>query len=1671
MADTTTDTGATPTTQPLFPQITTNLLPLVPGVFSGMTLDSPSLNTNRNSDEQTKITAGLGALAQQKLNLADFAPDSQSLSTLIGDNQQIIQNGQEKELRGQIAQASSTDALNRNLKLQSDIAHGNNPYVPLMDAVNQGMTLADKTKDADALEDHGIAQLQLMAAQDPDQAALMSTLTQSGTLIHQMHDNATKMAIFGREIDVLQQAHNEENWVGQMGDFARSLWPTMNMFARTGNVPGSNTELTDLPSTRENKEANTLWNMPLDKFKQNIPGVMENFTSQLFGQGEDYSKGLEVAKQYYQGGLNNSDGMSANFWDAVDVASVIPTGTLLKIARTPSKIARLVGNRVGSADIVAGDLARDINGVADPAKTFQDPASTIEESLPSSMAAGATRPDIGIPADVARRLNETRATVQAVRDNLPQISRLEPNQLQEAVQRAVETAQSRFTDHIADYKAVISDTEPGEFPKVQSTQAPILNDPEADLDNLSYFNARGEVYHVPEEPPFKTNAMKVMDEHDADMASLDAEAVRRFNEGSTVSQEVSAQARAAAQAADNGAEVGGIRSIPTLSQDKESGIYSLNFYLGKNGVPGGFLTKEGAEAAATRKGLGSFEVHQNSDAQYFVKTRQPVIETGIAQPALTRADFKGVYSASQYLKSFDNIQPELFNRARITATLGKSKAIDEMYKPFVKNIQGVSAKSRRLVAKVAASQEEAQRWFTHAEFEDAFSRGAGRLPTDKESLAFYSARELSDLNWHTFNNEVYTQKARRGLQSVRAQNAATGYDTGKINGQLIDNPDFDKLRIYDVDEGRHYPPGTATPQLTQKLKGGKVRVIDLESPVKNPGDDPIKTVMVHENSSSIGPLARDQLGYVEGGSRENRFKWFVKQADQGVFQDGTKYWDRPITHIAARTHAQADAWAKGMEQARLAYSDKTLSEAEKRLIVDRTPAESYDRFSQMVAEGKINPDHPFETLFDREEPKAMSHIGDKDAVWANSSESAQEQYMISKGRMYYSKKGDRLRDPSGDYAEILDPFTTLNRAMENAAQTNAFSDYNKKVTEEWARTAAPYLDKNSLNGGSDPYNVFMNGKISPNLLRSKDGQAFANQLEMVRNTHKRFMYGQNPEQRLTYTASRRFANWVETKGKWTGKIGDKLAQVAYDKMSANPVAAAKGYVYDIHIGMFNPTRLWLHTQTAAMAFMQHPLFGTRSMAMLPWVEHAMMNGSENVLDYYAKNLSFVHGLDPQDWKTMVRSMQKSGWLNVSGEQLMLDRYMGAIGGSAIKKGVDNVREWGRIFQNISERFNRVNAYQIAWQKMRQQFPKMAGDSEEFLGRVNRETDLLDNNMTTSSQAWWQRGPTSIPTQFMAYQTRMLERILPKTLGGSDAVSSAQKLRLAVGSMLLYGAGGAPGGKEFLDWVNGQYAAANGGKPMSADTQREFGRGIYDTALHQLSGGKLDTDISARAGLGGFVDDLYQKLTNGDMNSVLGVMTGPIGETAGSTWKAINKVKMYMKAEQTGTVEPQTWGLIAGDAAQQLSTVNNGLKAYWVWKAGQLRDPKSGEPITSEDQMYVITHALGIPSFSEVDRWDLIAKNKDREANVKDLGKTLAGIRRQAFQAMIDGDEQKQTYYNQLASGVMQQFHGDPLLMQQAAQEANKELSRNGFSYDQLKIQSANKTGMQPAASGDNTEEQ
>lgn len=273
-----------------------------------------------SDDTSTSASAASTATSHSSRNLSDYAPtDNAALNALVADDKTIVEEAREATARAKTAQAAQQDAINRNIQLQHDILNSKQPdlkLIPLREAVDQGFQIQQQGQDPDALEDHGLSQLQLMGATDPDQAALISALSQNGTTLQQMHDNAVKMVLFGREIDALQKVVANQSALQNIVDDAMNFVPAMNLVARRGNVPGVNSSITDSPSTRENDEANALWNLPINQFERILPTTFENFGKQFGGAATNLTEALKVAKQYQNGGMNVSDSTAANLWDA-----------------------------------------------------------------------------------------------------------------------------------------------------------------------------------------------------------------------------------------------------------------------------------------------------------------------------------------------------------------------------------------------------------------------------------------------------------------------------------------------------------------------------------------------------------------------------------------------------------------------------------------------------------------------------------------------------------------------------------------------------------------------------------------------------------------------------------------------------------------------------------------------------------------------------------------------------------------------------------------------------------------------------------------------------------------------------------------------------------------------------------------------------------------------------------------------------------------------------------------------------------------------------------------------------------------------------------------------------------------------------------------------------------
>lgn len=1089
-----------------------------------------------------------------------------------------------------------------------------------------------------------------------------------------------------------------------------------------------------------------------------------------------------------------------------------------------------------------------------------------------------------------------------------------------------------------------------------------------------------------------------------------------------------------------------------LSIDPDTQIGSVSFYLGKRVGTGGYINRSIAEREAIRRGfsLQDVEIIQNVDGQWFIKRTENVTETGVISPVLKEADFKDVGVISQYFKNALAAVPDLLASARLQQTLQKTGIHTDIITPLTKLIDAVPARDKKILQQVLTIGERAQKWFNGNELQSVIERIAGRRATDREIKAYYAAKELSDFVWSVFDWNLYIERARRGVLTAQISDLAdTGFDTGRRNAARLDNPNFNGMRLYDLETHRH---GKNLDGIAEKYATGNYELYILEDTYTYKGE-PVKIILAPKRSVTSGLLERRQLGYIAGGSRENAFKYFVKQTVKGRFTDGDAYYLTPKTHIAARTLKQAQQWADEMEVSRLAYNNPDIDILAKRLAIAHSPIGDYDKWVNKVENGELRMDTPFEVLFDRTLPEEMRSPGIDFVNWSEDATlSPAEQYYVSKGRMYYSKKGEEpLRDPSGQYAEILDPYTTLSRAIGNAMHTQAFADYNRKVIDEWVRVARQYLDPDSVGNNTTPNNIFFNARFSEEF-KQRDSKLY-NILEGNRLIHKRFLNLQTPEQYAFEVGARRFAEWVEGKG----KLGEWAAGKALNPNSANPVDAIRGFVFDSLLGWFDPGQILLQTQTAVAAITVHPIYGSKAAAMATPIHWLMRNRSDNLLDYLAKNLKFVHGLPEQEFKAMINNLRNSKWMQVSGEQILLDQYAHTIGSGAFMKGYRKARHLGRYPFYLAERINRSVAYQIAWNITRKINPDFT--TAKFIDAVDLETDRLIMSMTSASKSGWQKGVVSVPTQFMSYTGRMLEAMLPKTFGGNPRWSTSQKWRLALGQGFLYGTGGVYLGDWAYDYAAYWYEQATG-EPITPEIYRSITKGFYDTVLFEMTGGEVDTDFSFRAGQGGALADMFSRWSDGSQASFLDIVGGASGSVTGRINDSVKRVARYFYAEQNAQFTPEQFELIATDLFSYVNSFRRATKAYWIWKMGYMRNPRDGSVIAAS-KLESMAALLGIPLRQETEQWEQIDLLNRRDEIVNDVASQLVLVRRRAFQAYEEGDLKSQQHFEEIASGLMISFRDNPLLQSEIIQKTNELFGYNNDRWLEFYQRVYERTGQEP----------
>lgn len=418
----------------------------------------------------------------------------------------------------------------------------------------------------------------------------------------------------------------------------------------------------------------------------------------------------------------------------------------------------------------------------------------------------------------------------------------------------------------------------------------------------------------------------------------------------------------------------------------------------------------------------------------------------------------------------------------------------------------------------------------------------------------------------------------------------------------------------------------------------------------------------------------------------------------------------------------------------------------------------------------------------------------------------------------------------------------------------------------------------------------------------------------------------------------------------------------FDKESTNPLTKLRGYAFDAYLGVFNPSQIFMQGIQAVNVASIGGTHGIKGVALYPAMRWAVAGGDANFTKYLGGLLQKVTGVDQEDFNNMVEMYKRSNRHFVDNNIADLtvhEDYTKAVSSSGLKRGVNAVREAGRVPFKEGDRIARISSFNTAYLEYTEKFGRIAGPTDQkAMNWIANRDQVLTQAMTTMSRQGYEQLPFM---QFMSYQLRVNEALFAGTFDRTKAVlTGKEKLRLATTHLTLFGAGGFAVTSLGTDYVNAHY-----GYEVPETLGRFARKGLIDTLLSEIT--ESETAVGARLGSG---DGIFQFLRNFAENSAFEASLGASGQLFQRTLKAGYGIA---KAAVRGDVRDVGVNLM--DLARLTSTGNYTYNAAIAVKYGRYLG-KQGQLISDNiNYSDAVFLAFGMP-LEEVDTaYRFIAQQK------------------------------------------------------------------------------------------------
>lgn len=267
-----------------------------------------------------------------------------------------------------------------------------------------------------------------------------------------------------------------------------------------------------------------------------------------------------------------------------------------------------------------------------------------------------------------------------------------------------------------------------------------------------------------------------------------------------------------------------------------------------------------------------------------------------------------------------------------------------------------------------------------------------------------------------------------------------------------------------------------------------------------------------------------------------------------------------------------------------------------------------------------------------------------------------------------------------------------------------------------------------------------------------------------------------------------------------GKVGSEATPAfILNQRTRDPLTRLRSATFHLLLGWFNPVQLWVQAQGAAVMLgvnIVHPIRLQRAfrqmhgLALLQHGKFLRVNKlSKDKRELIAKSTGF------KNWKELEDT--KAAWDRTG----LYDSVLSSADVEAAARGfpmtgsmLERFASSGLMFFRTGEIFTRRMSFLSAIDELGGIGKVVA--SEQLLKKALDRTNDLILNLGKSNRASWQKGPLSIPTQFMQIQAKTIESLIPVALGGNAAFTKIERAGILTAQLGLYGTAGIFGG----NWI-------------------------------------------------------------------------------------------------------------------------------------------------------------------------------------------------------------------------------------------------------------------------------